>query len=1341
MTQHQSKIYDPEFAKYAVAMLVGGGPDNQGVQWIMDPKKESKHYWAGFPDCEQQLSDLTESHPLKSKLERAIKSIRKRIMDGPQQEIFGDEPSVFDASHKTKNSPTSRSGSKISYVLDVEHVPKKARFSDMHNSLSSGKPKSKAKSKAGDLVAKKPKLAGKNSKSAKPPKNATVAEHGPLIDSKLILFTPPPVQAAASRTTHCHASISTKESPESLDANSGNSSVRSEIQVDDSWQIVWDKLKARGWQYVKGKGLDPWSYKAPDDWNLPVMSESEAKDFIRQKFNWQGGRYPVVKGGRKGTRKTAFSPTKGHSIIVPKKVTKKQANPAKKTKTSAKRKIHEPEESKMDYLPSDASSALVDDDDYSQSSVEDVAELNLGSFAEISPEKTLENSLKMEATKCNITNHFQLNNSVRQNETEKGEVTSDVVSSNETSTLNSDLQDVFYSFEDGFRVLTNTKYKLGYCYHAQYGYVLPTAKKFLLDKKQWVEGVHYFKDPTEFRKELCRNGIIICDDIGNNTRRDGRLPRGSSDLANKKAMELFTIEDYNKLRRWVTLAHFPPDYPERTFDGLAPLSAMEAWGLLKQCGYTYSSSALYKLPGVDQTPKKMLNITHFVGVEDIRSHVCRFGILCDKETFPLSQTDHIKVILWASSPPFTHSLFKLVNKEHFFEGNPTDNSTRSLVSSKGTASLKASKEVGCSYPIAVGENVCKDKLENQLPVILPQRRPIQAMEDKPGYSLAQMTCIKVREHIFDMYNLSWIDVQKFLRKIGQYKANRLGPAWKWGIQGCKDEDYIPDDFRLMDFCYDHLGWTGDFEYHAEKQTRNESKSTPRSNRASRNLVSTPSRVPMQELKTPQECINRSNNQPYNGRPEKKVGTTAVNTVANEHKPIQESNNKENNPIMAEKLSQEATQYGTALDELNRCKELLHVSSLSKESWMLSDSNNKQNEQIEAIQSFICTAIEKYGDNGSLYLCGKPGTGKTSAAKLSLSEVIEGRRFSDISVVSIFLNVAHMENASNGTSFASMFSARVYSEIAQELGYSSSLSHDALCTRLVSARSRGKHIFVVIDEVDLLLNAKHTSSRECEIFLHNMFAWSTRPDMAFSLICISNYTDDKSLKNLKGLDITQSPKRVVFQPYTESQLKEIIVKRVGGKLFDDPALEMISRKVAATSGDARRALEMAASCIAKSIETSNPETLKLHYDKSANPTLVTIGHVMKVVRETNHKISEAIVSLPKAAQVVLCVAVTISNFMTASTTISQGNLLRFCRGAAATGIVDDLPIADFLDIIKNLCDAGLLRVGEECNNELHIDKDAPLQIGVQLVDVECALEVTLLKQPYFAKLAEHVRENF
>lgn len=85
------------------------------------------------------------------------------------------------------------------------------------------------------------------------------------------------------------------------------------------------------------------------------------------------------------------------------------------------------------------------------------------------------------------------------------------------------------------------------------------------------------------------------------------------------------------------------------------------------------------------------------------------------------------------------------------------------MSSKGTASLKASKEVGCSYPIAVGENVCKDKLENQLPVILPQRRPIQAMEDKPGYSLAQMTCIKVREHIFDMYNLSWIDVQKFLR--------------------------------------------------------------------------------------------------------------------------------------------------------------------------------------------------------------------------------------------------------------------------------------------------------------------------------------------------------------------------------------------------------------------------------------------------------------------------------------------------------------------------------------------------------------------------------------------------
>jgi cell division control protein 6 len=199
--------------------------------------------------------------------------------------------------------------------------------------------------------------------------------------------------------------------------------------------------------------------------------------------------------------------------------------------------------------------------------------------------------------------------------------------------------------------------------------------------------------------------------------------------------------------------------------------------------------------------------------------------------------------------------------------------------------------------------------------------------------------------------------------------------------------------------------------------------------------------------------------------------------------------------------------------------------------------------------------------------------------------------------------------------------------------------------------------------------------------------------------------------------------------------------VGGDLFAKPALELIARKVAATSGDARRVLEMAASCIQKCIDTSTDTELNRSFDPDDPISLVKMKHVMQFVRDTNRKLTDSIVALPQAAQVVLCVAVTVSAFMTATSHITQGNLLRFCRGAATTGILSDITVPDFMDIIKSLSDAALLKVGDDNEIESFLNKETPLTIGVQLVEVECALNTTLLQEPYYAKLAEFVKENF
>ena len=79
-------------------------------------------------------------------------------------------------------------------------------------------------------------------------------------------------------------------------------------------------------------------------------------------------------------------------------------------------------------------------------------------------------------------------------------------------------------------------------------------------------------------------------------------------------------------------------------------------------------------------------------------------------------------------------------------------------------------------------------------------------------------------------------------------------------------------------------------------------------------------------------------------------------------------------------------------------------------------------------------------------------------------------------------------------------------------------------------------------------------------------------------------------------------RLTFSPYTHQQLQEIVCSRLSGlSIFDKDAIQLVSRKVASLSGDARRALDICrrASEIAES---------------EGKETMVTIGHVTKAHAE-------------------------------------------------------------------------------------------------------------------------------
>ncbi|XP_065865949.1 origin of replication complex subunit 1A-like [Euphorbia lathyris] len=103
----------------------------------------------------------------------------------------------------------------------------------------------------------------------------------------------------------------------------------------------------------------------------------------------------------------------------------------------------------------------------------------------------------------------------------------------------------------------------------------------------------------------------------------------------------------------------------------------------------------------------------------------------------------------------------------------------------------------------------------------------------------------------------------------------------------------------------------------------------------------------------------------------------------------------------------------------------------------------------------------------------------------------------------------------------------------------------------------------------LLNERFSEGK----VLYNILDWPTRPHSQLIVIGIAN-TMDLPEKLLPRISSRMGIQRLCFGPYNYQQLQEIISSRLKGiDAFENQAIEFASRKVAAISGDVRRALEI------------------------------------------------------------------------------------------------------------------------------------------------------------------------
>lgn len=244
-------------------------------------------------------------------------------------------------------------------------------------------------------------------------------------------------------------------------------------------------------------------------------------------------------------------------------------------------------------------------------------------------------------------------------------------------------------------------------------------------------------------------------------------------------------------------------------------------------------------------------------------------------------------------------------------------------------------------------------------------------------------------------------------------------------------------------------------------------------------------------------------------------------------------------------------------ELERAKATLLLASLPK-------SLPCRNKEMEEITTFIKGAIcDDQCLGRCLYIHGVPGTGKT----MSVLAVMRNLR-SEVDARSIrpycFVEINGLKLASPENIYRVIYEALS----GHRVGWKKALH--LLNERFSDGEKIGKGddrpCILLIDELDLLVTRNQS-------VLYNILDWPTRPHSKLIVIGIAN-TMDLPEKLLPRIASRMGMQRLCFGPYNYQQLQEIISSRLKGiDAFEKQAVEFASRKVAAISGDARRALEI------------------------------------------------------------------------------------------------------------------------------------------------------------------------
>ncbi|EFA03095.1 cell division control protein 6 homolog [Tribolium castaneum] len=285
-------------------------------------------------------------------------------------------------------------------------------------------------------------------------------------------------------------------------------------------------------------------------------------------------------------------------------------------------------------------------------------------------------------------------------------------------------------------------------------------------------------------------------------------------------------------------------------------------------------------------------------------------------------------------------------------------------------------------------------------------------------------------------------------------------------------------------------------------------------------------------------------------------------------------------------------------------------------------------ELGDLKQFILQHLDE-GTSGTLYISGPPGTGKTA----SLNLVLEDPQISS-GIEHVYVNCTSIKS-----------SGSIFSRIAKDLGIKASGKSEKDYVGAIEKFLQKGHrtILLVLDEIDQLESKKQS-------VLYTIFEWPANPNSRLILIGIANALDltDRILPRLQAR-CELKPQLMHFAPYTKQQIVEIFTNRLKNAnvldIFSPIALQMLAGKVAAISGDVRRALDIGrrviemsdkkkrGECVLKSVENLATE---LEEKKLESVDMRQVVQVLNRVYGTTQSLDEEVEdSFPLQQKIIVC----------------------------------------------------------------------------------------------------------